>query len=195
MPGQPQATHAARDRGEGFSSTRTYHLGPIRIVWYLERYHGIKISDAGVYRILRRHGLNRLPSRVGRRAVHTHRYVKQVPGHPVQADVRFLKLRGKAGELTRRLVGNDPAHGGEAARRRGKRNAVVLRANVAWESRQTEFFDPATFAREIKPKLQGVSLAAMMRATGLSRPYYAMIRRGARVPHARHWAALRVLLK
>ena len=27
---------------------RKYHLGPIRIVWYLARYHGIKISDAGV---------------------------------------------------------------------------------------------------------------------------------------------------
>ena len=26
---------------------RTYHLGPIRIVWYLERYHGITISKAG----------------------------------------------------------------------------------------------------------------------------------------------------
>ena len=35
---------------------RPYHLGPIRIVWYLERYHGITISKAGVYRILRRHG-------------------------------------------------------------------------------------------------------------------------------------------
>jgi transposase len=30
---------------------QTYHLGPVRIVWYLARYHGIKISDAGVYRI------------------------------------------------------------------------------------------------------------------------------------------------
>ena len=48
---------------------RTYHLGPIRIVWYLERYHGMKISDAGVYRVLRRIGLNRRPRRVGRRAV------------------------------------------------------------------------------------------------------------------------------
>ena len=25
---------------------RKYHLGPIRIMWYLERYHSIKISDA-----------------------------------------------------------------------------------------------------------------------------------------------------
>ena len=40
---------------------QTYHLGPIRIVWYLARYHDIKISDAGVYRILRRHGLSKLP--------------------------------------------------------------------------------------------------------------------------------------
>jgi hypothetical protein len=39
---------------------------------------------------------------VGRRAVHTHRYAKQVPGHHVQVDVRFLKLRGKDGELPRR---------------------------------------------------------------------------------------------
>lgn len=33
---------------------RKYHLGPIRMVWYLARYHDIKISDAGVYRHLKR---------------------------------------------------------------------------------------------------------------------------------------------
>ncbi len=82
---------------------RTYHLGPIRIVWYLERYHGMKISDAGVYRVLRRNGLNRLPRRVGRRAVHTHRYAKQVPGHHVQVDVTFLTLKGKDGRNIRRF--------------------------------------------------------------------------------------------
>jgi hypothetical protein len=79
---------------------RAYHLGPIRIVWYLERYHGINISDAGVNRILRRHGLNRLPNRVGRRGMRTHRYAEQVPGHHVQVDAAFLKLEGKNGELT-----------------------------------------------------------------------------------------------
>ena len=41
----------------------TYHLGPLRIMWYLDRYHGIAIAEATVYRILRRHGLNRLPHR------------------------------------------------------------------------------------------------------------------------------------
>jgi CRISPR-associated endonuclease Cas1 len=95
----------------------------------------------------------------------------------------------------RRQAGDDPAHGGEAARRRGRRNAVTLRANVAWERRHTDTFDPRIFATEIRPKLQAVSLAAMMRATGLSRPYCAMIRRGARVPHARHWEALQGLVR
>ena len=36
-----------------------YHLGSIRIVWYLARFHGIKISDAGVTRILSRDGVLR----------------------------------------------------------------------------------------------------------------------------------------
>lgn len=55
---------------------RNYHLGSIRIVWYLARHHGIKISDAGVCRILRRNGLNRLPSGTRVRKVHTKRYNK-----------------------------------------------------------------------------------------------------------------------
>ena len=74
---------------------RTYPMGPIRIVWYLERYHDIKTSDATVYRVCKRHGLNKLPNRVGRRAVHTHRYQKQVPRHHVQVDVKFLTLKRK----------------------------------------------------------------------------------------------------
>ncbi len=81
---------------------RTYHMGPIRIVWYLERYHNIKTSDATVYRVCRRHGLRRLPNRVGRRAVHTHRYEKQAPGHHVQVDVKFLTLKRKKSAPVRR---------------------------------------------------------------------------------------------
>ena len=80
-----------------------YHLGPERIMWYLERYHGIKISEAGVYRILRRHGMNRLPRRTRLRKVHTKRYAKQVPGHHIQMDVKFLTFRGKRGQKIRRF--------------------------------------------------------------------------------------------
>jgi transposase InsO family protein len=71
-------------------------------MWYLARYHDITISDATVDRILRRHGLRRLPNRVGRRAVHTHRYEKQVPGHHVQVDVKFLTLQSLGGQRVRR---------------------------------------------------------------------------------------------
>jgi transposase InsO family protein len=81
---------------------RTYHLGPIRIVWYLERYHGIRVSDAGVYRILRRNGLNRLPRGTRMRKVHTKRYSKQVPGHHIQMDVKFLTFKGKQGQKIKR---------------------------------------------------------------------------------------------
>ena len=75
-----------------------YHLGPIRIVWYLGRHHGIRISDAGVYRIVRRNGLNRLSSGSRKRRVHTKRYNKKIPGHHIQMDVKFLTFKGKRGE-------------------------------------------------------------------------------------------------
>lgn len=32
---------------------RRYHLGQLRISWYLKRYHGIQISQAGVYCVLK----------------------------------------------------------------------------------------------------------------------------------------------
>lgn len=77
----------------------------MRIVWYLERYHDIKLSDAKVSRILRRHGLNRLLRGTRMRKIHTKRYQKQVPGHHIQMDVKFLtfmakKLRRYAGSNT-----------------------------------------------------------------------------------------------
>ena len=81
---------------------KEYHLGPQRIVWYLERYHGVRISMSSVHRILIRNGLRRLPSKVGRRALHTRRYAKQVPGHHIQMDVKVLNLTTDRGSRTRR---------------------------------------------------------------------------------------------
>jgi transposase InsO family protein len=80
-----------------------YHLGPIRIVWYLARYHSIKISEAGVSRILKRNGVSRLPRGTRVRKVHTIRYSKQVPGHHIQMDVKFLTFADKRGEKVRRF--------------------------------------------------------------------------------------------
>lgn len=69
---------------------KNYHLGPDRITCYLKRYHDITVSGSGVYRALKRHGYNRLPRNAKRRTVQTVRYEKQVPGHHIQVDVKFL---------------------------------------------------------------------------------------------------------
>ena len=60
---------------------RKYHRGPTRIMWYMAQYHQMRVSDTTIYRVLKRHGVNRLPGKLGRRKVHTKRYNKQVPVH------------------------------------------------------------------------------------------------------------------
>ncbi|MBI1802900.1 MAG: IS481 family transposase [Ignavibacteriae bacterium] len=82
---------------------KTCHLGPQRITWYLARYHGIETSCSTVFRTLIRQGLRRLPKHVGLRAVHTRRYAKEVPGHHVQVDVKFLVLKTTDGPRVRRF--------------------------------------------------------------------------------------------
>ena len=81
---------------------RAYQLGPERIMWYLERYHGISVSESSVYRILARNGLNRLPKTAPKRALHIKRYAKTVPGHHIQVDVKFLTLKDDEGNKVRR---------------------------------------------------------------------------------------------
>ncbi len=44
-----------------------------------------------------------LDTRAGRRAIHTQRYAKEVPGHHVQVDVKILSLKCKRGRLVRRF--------------------------------------------------------------------------------------------
>jgi transposase len=45
-----------------------YHFGPHKIVMYLKRYHDVTISKSGVWRILKRLDMNRLPASAIRRA-------------------------------------------------------------------------------------------------------------------------------
>ena len=81
----------------------TYNLGPERIKWYLERYHGIKTSESSVFRTLVRNGMRRLPKNAPRRAIHTKRYSKKVPGHHIQVDVKFLSFKNAGGHNIRRF--------------------------------------------------------------------------------------------
>ena len=76
-----------------------YHFGSAKIAMYLARYHDVTISTSGVWRILKRLGLNRLPAsqRYQRRALRWKRYEKQRPGHQLQVDVKFIQPLGQPG--------------------------------------------------------------------------------------------------
>ena len=47
-------------------------------------------------------GISRLPKNAPRRALHTKRYAKTVPGHHVQIDVKFLQLKDRDGKTVKR---------------------------------------------------------------------------------------------
>jgi transposase InsO family protein len=71
---------------------QTYHFGPRKISMYLKRYHDLDVSTSGVWRILKRLEMNRLPSsqRYRRHVDRWKRYEKPQPGHRVQVDVKFV---------------------------------------------------------------------------------------------------------
>jgi transposase len=80
-----------------------HKLGTWRIKWYLERYHDICISESSVFRILKRNNVERLDRKTTRRAMHTKRYEKEVPGHHVQVDVKFLFFETASGGRIKRF--------------------------------------------------------------------------------------------
>jgi hypothetical protein len=71
---------------------QNYHFGPVKISRYLKRYHDIEVSKSGVWQILKRLDLNRLPAsqRHKRHDRKWKRYEKPMPGHAVQVDVKFI---------------------------------------------------------------------------------------------------------
>ena len=100
--------------------------------------------------------------------------------------------REKAGEVLAQLRAEqrDPAHGGRAAEIRGRKNAVHQAAVRAWTGERP---DPAIFMRDILPGLRRIPIPELVAATGLSEHYCSLIRLGKKVPHPRHWEALRGL--
>jgi DNA-binding PadR family transcriptional regulator len=71
---------------------------------YLARYHEVAVSPSGVWRILKRLEMNRLPSsqRYKRNDRRWKRYEKQLPGHRVQVDVKFIEPLAGTAEGRRR---------------------------------------------------------------------------------------------
>lgn len=70
-----------------------YHFGGFKIQMYLKRYHDIEISKSGIWRILKRLNMNKLPHNMGyrRHVDRWKRYEKPLPGHRIQVDVKFLE--------------------------------------------------------------------------------------------------------
>jgi hypothetical protein len=92
-----------------------------------------------------------------------------------------------------RAEGKDPAHGREAAKKRARSLARRRQETKTYEAVAGELPPREFFTQEILPRLEGVPIRAMARATGLTRGYCSMIRKGIYVPHQRHWDALKRL--
>jgi len=92
-----------------------------------------------------------------------------------------------------RYKGQDPAHGGQAAQKRGKRIVRQIRARLGWNKMQQIEPDVHVFRQEILPRLRDISLSTLASETGFSLGYCSFIRRGIRIPHPRWWNILRNL--
>ncbi|HEY1866693.1 MAG TPA: CRISPR-associated endonuclease Cas1 [Candidatus Cybelea sp.] len=90
-------------------------------------------------------------------------------------------------------AGNDPRRSVAVNRARGEAISERHRRNRRWAREHPGQRDEAWFKREIAPKLDAFTLAEIAAATGLSLAACSRIRAGARVPHPRHWEALREL--
>jgi CRISPR-associated endonuclease Cas1 len=96
-----------------------------------------------------------------------------------------------------RQEGKDPNHGGEIGRKRGESNTRRRKERLEWEEQNPDVdIEKAKqfFQREILSKLGYIPLSTLMEATGLSKRYVSMIRRGLYTPHPMHYQNLEELI-
>jgi hypothetical protein len=76
------------------------HFGPATIAMNMARYHDLTINTPGLWRILKRLGMNRLPASQHnqRRALRCKRYEKQRPGRQLHVDMKFNEPLGQTAE-------------------------------------------------------------------------------------------------
>jgi CRISPR-associated endonuclease Cas1 len=94
-----------------------------------------------------------------------------------------------------RLDGSDPSHGGEVGRKRGASNARRAQERSTWKELGLDVDqEKERFKRDILPRLQDVPLSRIMKATGFSRRYASLARRGLYTPHPVHYEALAMIV-
>jgi hypothetical protein len=100
---------------------------------------------------------------------------------------------GQAALAKARAAGEDPAHGGEAGKVRGRKNADHDAANRAWDTESHPEMEGIDFERDVLPLIRDTPLTRLVEITGLSLRYCSLIRRGLVVPHRRHWMVFQQL--
>jgi hypothetical protein len=84
-----------------------------------------------------------------------------------------------------------PAQSAEVRRRRGRAIAVVVAGVHDWKAEHPDAARPsAEVFAPIREGLDGVKVADIMAATGLSKTTASQIRSGRVLPHVRHWPAV-----
>jgi hypothetical protein len=117
-----------------------------------------------------------------------HRYCERCRRERFRSQAQHARERAARTFQALSAEQRDPRHGGHAAELRGRKNSAHQLAVRAWSGERP---DPGVFTREVLPGLDGATISQLVAATGLSPGYCSLVRLGKRVPHPRHWQALR----
>jgi len=92
-------------------------------------------------------------------------------------------------------LGRVAAQSAQAQERRKETKRRHDLARSHWSpSNQPAWFNEETYTKRILPALGSATLSQIAATIGVSIPYASDIRRGRRLPHARHWHALAKLV-
>lgn len=110
------------------------------------------------------------------------------------ASVRRMTAAGQSSLARLRLLGRDPSHSKDASKRR---TATLVQRHAekrGWHRTKEQMaLDVIEYRASLLPRLASATLGELVRATGLSKAQCSLMRRGLRVPHPKHWDALRAI--
>jgi hypothetical protein len=98
-----------------------------------------------------------------------------------------LAAAGKGALVKARDQASDPSQSEDARRKRAEKSRQTSLAIRAWEREHGRFHDPETYASDILPQIQTMTVPALVNLTGLSRYYCWEVRKGRKMLHARFW--------